>query len=382
MSSSNTQQSLKPGVSPNLANKSTHIRRKAPLQDSSWIKKDREEDEPGEYSRDVLSSLETRSSTESKPADAKQSNKANLSTSVSTKSESQDFPIKNTTPTATKPPVPAKKTAFTTQSNNFTSRVFSGANSSEKLFSPVKKSVNEKSDPKSDPRKDVPDSTDSKIKIPIPPTTTFTPVRKTAETITTPEKTYPSIASKKETDSKSLEQSFQKSPLDTFTSPQLNTTEMRDVSTVQLISNVSQSLPSPINPPPGPSTASSFQKSPLDTFTSQQLNTTEIRDVSTVKLISNVSQSLHSPINPPPGPSTTSRIVGKRDLCSFCAKSIIEGERIILDDLQIFSHTFCFKCDTCYRSLGNLEAGDSLWVHRGRVTCANCYIKTKDQWYR
>ncbi|XP_017337964.1 zinc finger protein 185 [Ictalurus punctatus] len=338
MYSSNTQQSLKSGVSPNLAIKSTHTRKKAPLQDNSWIKKDREEDEPGDenpnYSRDVLSSLETWNSTESKPADAKQSNKANLNTSVSsfTKSESRDFPNKNTTPTATKPPVPDKKTAFTTQSNNFTSRVFSGANSSEKMLNPVKKFMNEKSDPVSDPRKEVPDSTESKIKIPIPPTTTITSVRKTAETFTTPEKTYPSFASKKETDSKSLEQS----------SP----------------------------------------KSPLDTYTSQQVNTTELTVGSTVKLISHASQSLHSPMNPTPVPSTASRIVGKRDLCSFCAKSIIEGERIILDDLQIFSHTFCFKCDICYHALGNLEAGDSLWVHRGRVTCANCYIKTKDQWYR
>ncbi|MCI4375107.1 hypothetical protein PGIGA_G00105330 [Pangasianodon gigas] len=322
MYSSKTQQSLKSGVSPSQAIGSTLMRRKALMEDNSWIKKDRE-DEP-----------------EDKPADAKQSNTANLNTSASsfTKrvSGSQDFSNKNTTPTATKPPVPDKKPALTTQSNSFTARVFSGANSSEKLPSPVKKSIDEKDEklPVSDPRKEVSDGTDSKIKIPIPPSTTVTSVRKTTETFTTPEKTYPSFASKTETYSKSLKESPQKSPLD------------------------------------------------MSYNTPQQVNTTEMTVSPTVKSISHVSQSLHAPTNPTPVPSTASRIVGKRDLCSFCAKSIIEGERIILDDLQIFSHTFCFKCDMCYRALGNLEAGDSLWVCKGRVTCANCYIKTKDQWYR
>ncbi|MCJ8729251.1 hypothetical protein PDJAM_G00103900 [Pangasius djambal] len=319
MYSSKTPQSLKSGVSPSQATGSTLMRRKALMEDNSWIKKDRE-DEPADN-----------------PADAKQSNTANLNTSASsfTKrvSESQDFPNKNTTPTATKPPVPDKKPALTTQSNSFTARVFSGANSSEKLLSPVRKSIGEKDEklPVSDPHKDVSDGTESKIKIPIPPSTTITSARKTTETFTTPEKTYPSFASKTEPYSKSLKESPQKSPLD------------------------------------------------MSYNTPQQVNTTEMTVSPNVKLI---PQTLHSPMNPTPVPSTASRIVGKRDLCSFCAKSIIEGERIILDDLQIFSHTFCFKCDMCYRALGNLEAGDSLWVHRGRVTCANCYIKTKDQWYR
>lgn len=31
----------------------------------------------------------------------------------------------------------------------------------------------------------------------------------------------------------------------------------------------------------------------------------------------------------------------------------------------------------CYQALGNLAAGDTLWVHKGRVTCAKCYVKTK-----
>ncbi|KAG7326721.1 hypothetical protein KOW79_010122 [Hemibagrus wyckioides] len=271
MYSNKTQQLLKSGISPSQGSGGSQMRRKALLQDNSWIKKYREdepEDEDPNYGRDVLGSLKTWNSTESKPAGAKQST-ANLNTSVSSftkrSSESQDFLNKKNTPTGTKPPVPDKKTSLTTQSNSFTALVFSGANSSEKLINPVKNSMDEK-DELLPAYKEVPDG-------------------KTA----------------------------------------------------------------------GP--------------TVEFLN-------------SHVSQTLHSPINPTPVPSTASRIISKRDLCTFCAKSIIEGERIILDDFQIFSHTFCFKCDMCYHALGNLEAGDSLWVHRGRVICANCYIKTKDQWYR
>ncbi|XP_060778705.1 mucin-2-like [Neoarius graeffei] len=287
------------------------IRKKGLLQDNSWIKKDVEEDEPVDddpnYGKDVLSSLKPWTSTESKSTYTTQSNTANLNTSVTTTtkrfSESEDFTNKSTSPTATKPPVPEKKTVLTSPSNTFTARVFSGANSSERL--------------------------------------------KSTETYTTSEKTYPSFTSKTETYSTNLNQS-----------------------------SAMKELADDLIPPMSPSIQTNPTRSPLDRSynTSQQINTTEIAVSPTVKVISHVSQT--------PAPSTPSRIVGKRDLCSFCAKSITEGERIILDDLQIFSHTFCFKCDMCFHALGNLEAGDSLWVHRGRVTCDNCYIKTKDKWYR
>ncbi|XP_028821824.1 mucin-2 isoform X1 [Denticeps clupeoides] len=68
--------------------------------------------------------------------------------------------------------------------------------------------------------------------------------------------------------------------------------------------------------------------------------------------------------------------------CSFCRKPIVENSRMILKELDIYSHLSCFKCATCHRILGNMEAGGSLWVHRDTVNCEDCFENTRGLWFR
>nr|XP_021333014.1 sciellin-like [Danio rerio] len=77
----------------------------------------------------------------------------------------------------------------------------------------------------------------------------------------------------------------------------------------------------------------------------------------------------------------SSRPMSSRDLCSVCGKAMAGGERMILEELKINSHTSCFRCAVCRCDLGSLEAGKSLWVYRERVNCSNCYSKVRGQWY-
>ncbi|XP_065130887.1 uncharacterized protein [Paramisgurnus dabryanus] len=94
------------------------------------------------------------------------------------------------------------------------------------------------------------------------------------------------------------------------------------------------------------------------------------------------SQTLYSPTKTTYSEFTSTRnSVSSRNVCSVCGKPIDGSARMILEDLKISSHTSCFKCSVCNRDLGNLEAGKSLWVHRDRVNCSNCYSKVKGQWY-
>ncbi|XP_062852852.1 sciellin [Trichomycterus rosablanca] len=383
MSFNQTLQSTKSGVSSSQATGSTNKRRKGLLQDNSWIKRGAEEDEPVDddpnYGRDVLGGLKPSTKIESIPAKPNQTSTVRTSTSTSsvtkrqfggsqellnkssdTTTKSSVTSVSSTTPTSpTKPPVPAKKPGPTTPTNSFTARVFSGANSSDKLLSPVKKSVDDKSPVLNDPPKAVTSSTEKENF--MPPSPTITSVRKTTVTNTTPEKTQTSITeTKTETYAKGVELSNYNSIKPTATTRTTITS------------------------------TSSYDKAPrlddMDLMTptlSQSVYTNPVRMIvdSSVKSTVTPRVSQMTFVNPTPVPSTTTRIVGKRDLCSFCAKSIVEGERVILDDLNIFSHTFCFKCESCYRSLGNLEAGDTLWVHKGRVTCESCFSKTRDHWY-
>ncbi|XP_042561585.1 sciellin [Clupea harengus] len=87
---------------------------------------------------------------------------------------------------------------------------------------------------------------------------------------------------------------------------------------------------------------------------------------------SSTSQSVRSP---------SKSTLADRNLCSFCHQSIVENTRMIVDELQIFSHAGCFKCAVCHCNLGNLEAGDSLWVYRSTVNCDGCYSKLRDRWF-
>ncbi|XP_072883789.1 sciellin isoform X7 [Hemitrygon akajei] len=68
-----------------------------------------------------------------------------------------------------------------------------------------------------------------------------------------------------------------------------------------------------------------------------------------------------------------------KNVCSQCYKPFNNSPKMILDDLNINCHASCFKCQICNRSLENLNAGDSLWVHHRTVHCESCYDRAKAQ---
>ncbi|XP_051997938.1 sciellin-like isoform X1 [Xyrauchen texanus] len=76
------------------------------------------------------------------------------------------------------------------------------------------------------------------------------------------------------------------------------------------------------------------------------------------------------------------RTVSERDLCTYCRKNMYNAEKMILDDMNISCHASCFKCEVCNTSLGNLKAGDSLWVYRRSIHCESCFGVTKGKWHR
>ncbi|KAK3556261.1 hypothetical protein QTP70_007142 [Hemibagrus guttatus] len=319
---SKTQQSLKPGMSPSQASGDTQMRRNALLQDNSWIKKDRE-DEPEEevpnYGRDVLGSLKTWKSTERGGLAGVFWIIVLLQNPSSLQLEITDLQIYQS----------GKGYKAISKALGLLRTTVRAI-----IYKWRKHGTVENLPRSGRPTKITPRAQRQLIQ------------EVTKDPTTTSKELQASLASVKE--------NFSYNPIKQFYSSgvlRINPVKMS-------MDEKDELLPAYKEVPDGKTAGP------------------------TVSLSSHVSQTLHSTINPTPVPSKTSRIISKRDLCTFCAKSIIEGERIILDDFQIFSHTFCFKCDMCYHALGNLEAGDSLWVHKGRVICANCYIKTKDQWYR
>lgn len=76
------------------------------------------------------------------------------------------------------------------------------------------------------------------------------------------------------------------------------------------------------------------------------------------------------------------RKVNAKDICTYCNQSMYTDEKFILDDMNINCHARCFKCGVCNTSLGNLRAGDSLWVYQCAIHCASCFGVTKNKWMR
>ncbi|XP_066522723.1 LIM and calponin homology domains-containing protein 1 [Hoplias malabaricus] len=271
--------------------------------------------------------------------------------------------------TPSKPPVPAKNLALSPASKSFTDRVFSGANTNEKVYTPVRKVVDNKSLVLNDPHTDINFSDNSFTLSPVP-NVPSSPV----QTTTISERTQVSSVIKTEQTTNSYESNNITSPKQvtiitkTATVPRL---AARKFTAPRETLDISDDILSP-------RLSTTLHTNPVSYSSLRSTNTTR-----STLFESPSSQTLSSlPVNSSPGPKLSKRIVGKRDLCSFCGKSIVEGERMILDDLQIYSHTTCFKCEQCYGSLGFLEAGTTLWVHGDKVKCDNCYKKTKDQWFR
>ncbi|XP_058885295.1 sciellin-like isoform X8 [Acipenser ruthenus] len=80
--------------------------------------------------------------------------------------------------------------------------------------------------------------------------------------------------------------------------------------------------------------------------------------------------------------STPDRSVIEKDMCTYCRKPMSTDAKMILDEMQICCHASCFKCEVCNCSLGQLKAGDSLWIYRRTVHCENCFTNTREKWHR
>ncbi|MEQ2270467.1 hypothetical protein XENORESO_015453, partial [Xenotaenia resolanae] len=76
------------------------------------------------------------------------------------------------------------------------------------------------------------------------------------------------------------------------------------------------------------------------------------------------------------------RPVLEKDLCTSCRKPFTDDAKMVLDDMKIRCHATCFKCDVCNGSLGNMKAGDSMWIYKRMVHCENCFEITRDKWRR
>ncbi|XP_041724750.1 sciellin isoform X1 [Coregonus clupeaformis] len=76
------------------------------------------------------------------------------------------------------------------------------------------------------------------------------------------------------------------------------------------------------------------------------------------------------------------RTVLERDLCSYCRKPMSSDPKMVLEDMKINCHTTCFKCEVCSSPLGHLKAGDSMWVYRRTVHCERCFEVTREKWHR
>ncbi|XP_057709345.1 sciellin isoform X2 [Corythoichthys intestinalis] len=90
---------------------------------------------------------------------------------------------------------------------------------------------------------------------------------------------------------------------------------------------------------------------------------------------------LSSPISSTKSVYTSSdRTVHEKDLCTYCHKPFNGEAKMILDDMKISCHAFCFKCEVCNGTLSHLKAGDCMWVYNHMVHCENCFDVTREKW--
>ncbi|NWV03314.1 SCEL protein, partial [Ptilonorhynchus violaceus] len=78
--------------------------------------------------------------------------------------------------------------------------------------------------------------------------------------------------------------------------------------------------------------------------------------------------------------STSDRNIIGKDICTYCRKPLGIDAKMILEALQIYCHSTCFKCEVCKRPLEDLKAGDSIWIYKQTVHCEPCYSKVKEKW--
>ncbi|XP_052414174.1 uncharacterized protein LOC127959189 isoform X4 [Carassius gibelio] len=408
------------------------------LKDNSWIRRNAEEDEPVDYDPNpgklVLGQRKSREDVDSKPLEDDQTS-ANSGTSISNLTKrfggSQELLNKSSSvntksgavsvTSPSKPPVPVRNPALKTpNSSSFTARVFSGANTSSKPSSPVKRTFGEK----------LPEVTASQntngtqvktvsTEIPAASPTLRSPLQ-TLESSSVSSSPAPAAASTFGSGVKSpVIQPAVKSPsrsesvsvsslVSTSSSPSAQTI----ITNTKTSSSMLEETPKPAEKPsvdlklsdisyssarsPSSPTAVTLNtrysyhtpSAPLDDLADTLLPTRSgsvqsqpVRSQTQVKTVSTEIPAASPTLRSPLQTLESSRTVSSRDVCTVCGKPIAGSEKMILEDLRIISHTSCFRCAVCRCDLGGLEAGKSLWVYRERVNCANCFSKIRGQWY-
>nr|XP_040058396.1 sciellin isoform X2 [Gasterosteus aculeatus aculeatus] len=76
------------------------------------------------------------------------------------------------------------------------------------------------------------------------------------------------------------------------------------------------------------------------------------------------------------------RAVLEKDLCTSCRRPFNGDAKMVLDDMKINCHASCFKCEVCSSTLGNMKAGDSMWIYKRMVHCENCFEIARGKWRR
>ncbi|XDV35135.1 hypothetical protein PO909_005144 [Leuciscus waleckii] len=396
---------------------STHTKsgRRTVLQDNSWIRRKAEEDEPIDddpnFGKVVLSQKKPVDDVSSKSVEAEKT-PVNSGTTFSKSPASVNTSISAIVPPPTpapKPPVPAKNPVLKTpNTSSFNARVFSGANSSSKTLSPVKPSFGEKF-----PELTASQTTNGAVKSSSVSSPVKTSTRSESVSVSTLKSSTPlqsqsesvSVSTlKSSTPPQSQSESVSVSTLKSSTPPQ-SQSESVSVSTLKSSTppqsqseSVSVSTLKSSTPPK--SQSESVSVSTLKSSTPLQSQTT----VTNTKTSSALDESLSSrpaekhsartqvrtvhteiPASSPtlrsPLQTLQSSRVSSRDTCTVCGKPIAGDGRMILEELNIISHTSCFRCAVCRCDLGGLEAGKSLWVLRERVHCSNCFSNIRGQWY-
>ncbi|XP_064636718.1 uncharacterized protein LOC135493350 isoform X8 [Lineus longissimus] len=88
-----------------------------------------------------------------------------------------------------------------------------------------------------------------------------------------------------------------------------------------------------------------------------------------------------APAKPPrgaplPGGANTAEpviSVSGKHKCSHCMKELGQGAAMVIESLQLYYHTQCFRCCVCHTRLGTGQAGADVRVRGSRLHCQNCY---------
>ncbi|XP_019956176.2 sciellin isoform X1 [Paralichthys olivaceus] len=96
----------------------------------------------------------------------------------------------------------------------------------------------------------------------------------------------------------------------------------------------------------------------------------------------NLGDSIYSKSSTKSLYGSSDRTVHEKDLCTSCRKPFTGDAKMVLDDLKINCHATCFKCEVCNCTLGNMKAGDNIWIYKRMVHCENCFEVTRDKWRR